>query len=121
MSAQLKVVGAPAQIAGLAAEQQLEALHRLWDEQLTIWEGVQETHALRMRALSKENELLGTELRTIAAERDALLAAPSKLFEPRLVDAGGRQAERAAFAAGLHHATTLRRHAAATCNSPEAA
>jgi hypothetical protein len=113
MSAQLKVVGAPVQIAGLTAEQQLEALHRLWDDQLTIWEGVRETHTLRMRALSRENELLGGELRTIVAERDALLAAPSTLFKPRLVDGHARQAEREAFAAGLHHATVLQPRTAA--------
>jgi hypothetical protein len=101
------------QISGLSAEQQLEALHRLWDEQQTIWDNVRASFTARLSAMSTENNLLGVELRNIVAERDALLAAPSKLFQPRLVDGDARQAERAAFAAGLHHANVLQRRTTA--------
>ena len=101
-----------AQIAGLSAAQQLEALHELWEEQQAIWDACRARFAERMRDMLNENNLLGSELRSVVAERDALLAKPSKLFDPKLHDAAGRQAERAAFAAGLHHAVVLHRHTA---------
>jgi len=99
------------QVSGLDAEQQLEALHALWEQQQAIWNASRANYVERLREMMNENTRLGAELRTLVAERDALLATPSKLFEPRGRTSEGRQDERAAFAAGLHHATILQRHA----------
>lgn len=105
----------PAQVAGLTAEQQLETLHALWEQQQDIWNNCRASFVARLSDMMNENNLLGGELRTLVAERDALLAQPSKLFAPTSHSAEARQAERTAFAAGLHHAITLHRRTSLAC------
>lgn len=107
--------------AALTTEQKLEALYDLWERQEDIWSTSRANYIERINTALNENNLIGNELRMVVAERDALLAQPSKLFEPKLTDVDARQAERAAFAAGLHHASTMLRRAPAETQQKEAA